>query len=48
MQKDEKLRKENISLKETCEILSSPEIIANIRKSLKEISQGNHIVIDVL
>jgi cell division protein FtsB len=44
----EKLKKENNSLKETCEILANGEAIYDIKNSLKEISRGDYISIDKL
>ena len=35
-----KLRKENEELKETCRILADKEVMADIRKSLNQISKG--------
>jgi len=44
----EKLRKENIALKETCEILSDSKVMLDIKKSLKEVSKGEHYSISDL
>jgi len=48
MNEIEKLKKENNSLKETCEILSDFKAMSDIKKSLKEISNGEHISISEL
>lgn len=39
----EKLRKENLALKETCEILSNPKIMKDIKDSLDEVSKGEYV-----
>jgi hypothetical protein len=44
----EKLRKENIALRETCEILSDEKVMKDIKSSLKDISKGDYINISEL
>ena len=38
-----KIKKENKSLKETCNVLSDSNIMVDIKKSLKQIKKGNYI-----
>ena len=44
----EKLKIENKSLRETCEILADEDIMNSIKKSLKEIAEGNSIPLEKL
>ena len=48
MSKLEKLKAENQSLKETCEILSDSKAMKDIKKSLGDISKGDYISISEL
>jgi len=41
--KEEKMKREIKSWKETCEIVADPEIMKSIQKSLQEIAQGKGI-----
>jgi hypothetical protein len=43
MNKNEKLKKENKLLKETCEVLADKEVLKSIKKSLNEIKTGKFI-----
>lgn len=38
-----KLKRENKSLKETCEILSDNKLLKDIKRSLNEIEKGKYI-----
>jgi hypothetical protein len=42
MRKVDRLKQENRSLKETCEILSDSKAINDIKKSLKEVHKGEY------
>jgi len=48
MNEMEKLKIENNSLKETCEILSDSKAVNDIKKSLRKISKGEYISLSEL